>query len=217
MNKRHYVLGLSLAASLCLLPNIAFADAFVTLESVTLIEDESSGIGEAKIISNEKLQKTQAKEMKDVFKGEPSVSIGGGSRNAQRIYLRGVEGTNLNITIDGAKQGGSLHQHAGDIGGIDPALLKSVEVSTIAGADSGSGALGGSLVLETVDAQDLLKKEQNLGAMLRGGYFSASSGYSGGVSVYGRIDDYSALLFDISGLHQDDYRTGGEEMHSIQQ
>jgi hemoglobin/transferrin/lactoferrin receptor protein len=209
MNKRHYVLGLSLAASLCLLPNIAFADAFVTLESVTLIEDESSGIGEAKIISNEKLQKTQAKEMKDVFKGEPSVSIGGGSRNAQRIYLRGVEGTNLNITIDGAKQGGSLHQHAGDIGGIDPALLKSVEVSTIAGADSGSGALGGSLVLETVDAQDLLKKEQNLGAMLRGGYFSASSGYSGGVSVYGRIDDYSALLFDISGLHQDDYRTGG--------
>lgn len=47
---------------------------------------------------------------------EPSVSIGGGGRNAQRLYLRGIGGTNLNITIDGAKQGGSLYQHMGDIG-----------------------------------------------------------------------------------------------------
>ncbi|KHG33990.1 TonB-dependent receptor [Sulfurospirillum sp. MES] len=202
------VLKMSLAAVLYVIPQILSADAFVTLESITLMEEELSGIGEAKIISQESLEKNQAKEMKEVFKDEPSISIGGGARNAQRVYLRGIEGTNLNITIDGAKQGGSLYQHMGDIGSIDPSLLKSVEVSTIAGADKGNGALGGSIAFETVDAQDLLRKDQDVGAAIRGGYYSASEGYSGGTSVYGRLSDNSGLLVDVSGVHQEDYRTG---------
>lgn len=217
MNGEKKSFSLSIAtASLCLLPNILFADAFVTLESITLLEESSSGIGEEKIISKNTLERTQAKEMKDVFKNEASINVGGGARNAQRIYLRGIEGTNLNITIDGAKQGGSLFQHSGDIGGIDPALLKSVAVSTIAGADSGSGALGGSIVLETIDAQDMLQKGQNMGAIIRGGLYSASDGYSGGTSIYGRINDYSGLIFDISGVNQEDYRTGngGDALNS---
>ncbi|AFL68914.1 TonB-dependent receptor domain-containing protein [Sulfurospirillum barnesii] len=201
------VLGLSLVASLCLLPEGMLADAFITLESVTLMEEALSGIGEAKVISKESLEKTQAKEMKEVFKNEPSVLVGGGARNAQRVYLRGIEGNNLNITIDGAKQGGSLFQHMGDVGSIDPSLLKSVEVSTIAGADKGNGALGGSIAFETVDAQDLLKEGQELGATLRGGYYSASDGVRGGTSVYGK-SGHVGILLDVSGLNQHDYRTG---------
>ena len=201
------VLGLSLVASLCLIPHTVFADAFVTLESVTLLEESLSGIGEAKVISKESLEKSQAKEMKEVFKNEPSVSVGGGARNAQRVYLRGIEGNNLNITIDGAKQGGSLFQHMGDVGSIDPFLLKSVEVSTIAGADKGNGALGGSIAFETVDAQDLLKEGQELGATLRGGYYSASKGVRGGTSLYGK-SGHVGILLDVSGVNQDDYRTG---------
>ena len=208
MDTRQKFLHVSLVTSLVLLPHTLLADAFVTLESITLMEEALSGIGEAKIISKETLERTQAKEMKEVFKDEPSVSIGGGARNAQRIYLRGIEGTNLNITIDGAKQGGSLYQHMGDIGSMDPSLLKSVEVSTIADADKGNGALGGSISFETIDAQDLLHKNQDLGAAIRGGYYSASEGYSGGASVYGRINDDSGVLVDISGVHQEDYRTG---------
>ena len=207
--RKNDVLKMSLAAALYVTPQILLADAFVTLESVTLMEEAQSGIGEAKIISQESLEKNQAKEMKEVFKDEPSISVGGGGRNAQRVYLRGIEGTNLNITIDGAKQGGSLFQHMGDVGSIDPTLLKSVEVSTIAGADKGNGALGGSIAFETVDAQDLLRKDQDVGATIRGGYYSASEGYSGGASVYGRMNANSGLLVDVSGVHQEDYRTGG--------
>lgn len=207
MKQKHKV-SLSLITSIFLLPAIASADAFVTLESINLMEDELSGIGEGKVISQKKIERVQAKDMKDIFKDEPSISVGGGARNAQRIYLRGIEGDNLDIRIDGAKQGGSLFQHAGDIGGIDPSLLKSVTISTIAGADSGSGALGGSIVLETVDAQDLLKKGQNLGAILRGGYYSVSDGYSAGASFFGKITDHSGFLFDISGVEQEDYKTG---------
>ena len=209
MGNKQRFLQLSLAASLGLLPHTLLADAFVTLEGVTLLENQLTGIGEAKLISKETLERTQAKEMKDIFANEPTISIGGGGRNAQRIYLRGIEGTNLNITIDGAKQGGSLFQHMGDIGGIDPNLLKSVEVSTVAGADKGSGALGGSIVFETVDAQDLLEKGQDLGASLRGGYYSASEGYSGGISIYGKASEHVGILFDASGVSQEDYRTGG--------
>lgn len=190
------------------IPNPLLADAFVTLESIVLSEEPLTGIGDASVIQKEKLERTQAKEMKDVFAGEPTISVGGGARNAQRIYLRGIEGTNLNITIDGAKQGGSLFQHAGDVGGIDPYLLKRVEVSTIAGADKGSGALGGSIAFETVDAQDLLEKGKEFGTTLRGGYYGASKGKSGGLSVFGKLNPYAGILLDVSGVDQKDYRTG---------
>ncbi|MEM0941152.1 MAG: TonB-dependent receptor [Bacteroidota bacterium] len=50
-------------------------------------------------------QRTQAIEIKDVFSDLPSVALGGGAPNAQRIYVRGIESSNLNVTIDGAQQG----------------------------------------------------------------------------------------------------------------
>ena len=164
--------------------------------------------GEIKKIDRSFLTRAQAKDMKDIFIAEPSVTIGGGGRNAQRIYLRGVEGSNLRITIDGASQGRSLFQHRGNITGLDPSLLKQVQVSGMSGADNGPGSLGGSISFETIDAQDLARDNQKFGATIRTGFSSVSEGYRGGASVYSMINKKTGILIDISGEDQENYRTG---------
>ena len=160
-------------------------------------------------ISRETLQRQQAMDMADVFASEPAVSIGGGASNAQRIYLRGVDGANLNISIDGARQGRSLHQHRGDLGGIDPDLLKQVDIQPGPSADAGPGALGGSIRFDTVDAQDLLAPGKRAGATVRAAYASADEVRRGAVSVYGMLGNAVGLLAHVSAVNRDNYRIGG--------
>ncbi|MBN2705158.1 MAG: TonB-dependent receptor plug domain-containing protein [Deltaproteobacteria bacterium] len=140
------------------------------------------------------VKRNLATDMKDVFKMESSIEIGGGSRGAQRIYVRGIEATNLNVTIDGAAQGMNHFQHRGNIGGINPDLLKQVEVQTMPSADQGPGALGGSIRFETVDAQDLLEDNKIVGATLRSGWSSVDRGKVGGVSTYAQTGALGLLL-----------------------
>ncbi|MGK5005986.1 TonB-dependent receptor domain-containing protein [Janthinobacterium sp. LB2P70] len=160
-------------------------------------------------ISRETLQRQQAMDVADVFASEPAVSIGGGASNAQRIYLRGVDGANLHISIDGARQGRSLHQHRGDLGGIDPDLLKQVDIQPGPSADAGPGALGGSIRFDTVDAQDLLAPGKRAGATVRAAYASADEARRGAVSAYGMLGNAVGLLAHVSAVNRDNYRIGG--------
>ncbi|WP_418646742.1 TonB-dependent receptor domain-containing protein [Thauera butanivorans] len=164
---------------------------------------------ESREITAETLQRTQARDMAEVFATESSVSVGGGGRNAQRIYLRGMEGSNLNISIDGASQGRNLHQHRGGIGGIDPDLLKRVDIQAGPGADRGPGALGGSIRFETVDAQDLLDPQRRAGVRLKAGYASADEAWRGATTVYGLLGEGMGLLGHVSAQNAEDYRIGG--------
>ena len=117
-----------------------------------------SGTRDKEVISLEQAQRNLASDVSDLFDGTPSVVVGGGGRNAQRIYLRGIESTNLNMTIDGARQGRALFQHHGSVGGLDPSMLKQVEVQDHGKRGSGApGHLGAASALKTLDAQDLLQ------------------------------------------------------------
>lgn len=163
------------------------------------------------IISNEELQERVIFDMKDVFRLKPEVTLGGGSRNAQRLYLNGVEGSNLNITLDGARNGRNLHQHRGGFSGLDPDLLKQVDIQSTSGVTSGPGALGGSIHMTTVDAQDLLQqsgKNDGMGARIKTGYSSVDNGKHGSVSLYGMTSSNLGILAHISADNRDDYETG---------
>jgi len=162
----------------------------------------------ARQIHLETAKRNLATDMKDVFKMDSSVEIGGGSRAAQRIYVRGIEASNLNVTIDGASKGMNQFQHRGNIGGINPEMLKRVEVQTMPTADQGPGALGGSIRFETVDAQDLLDKDKKGGAIMRGGYSSVDEGDTLGGAVFGRFGAHVGLLFDYSETDFDEYEDG---------
>ena len=169
---------------------------------VTAEGEQSPGTKE---IDARKLQRNLASDMKDIFRSEPSIEIGGGSRAAQRIYVRGIEATNLNVTIDGANQGMNHFQHRGNIGGISPDLLKKVEVQTIPTADQGAGALGGSIKFETVDAQDLLSDGNKAGFILRGGYSSVDHGDTLGGSLFGHLGEHTGILLNYTGTTFEPY------------
>ena len=179
------------------------------------VQVEGRPISEAGVetVPVDRLQRNLATDMADIFKDEPSVVVGGGTRNSQRIYVRGIEASNLNVTIDGAVQGRNLFQHRGAIGGMDPDLLKSVEVATGPSALNGAGALGGSIRMETVDAQDMLSDGKLAGAKLEVGASSADDGYRGSTSVYGAYDGLGLLGY-VSGTNFEDYRDGnGNSVH----
>ncbi|MBK1730503.1 TonB-dependent receptor domain-containing protein [Thiococcus pfennigii] len=205
--KRHALVSLGMLSAYGLTgqaPGAAAQDA-----QLPAIEVHAEASAEGKEIPIEQIRRNLATDVADVFKDEPSVAVGGGARNAQRIYLRGIEGSNLNITVDGARQGRNLHQHRGGIGGIDPDLLKRVEVDTGTAADRGPGALGGAIRFETVDAQDLLAAGRDKGATLKGGYASADRSWQGSATAYGRVAPDLALLAHVSAINREDYRIGG--------
>ncbi|UNK04587.1 TonB-dependent receptor [Psychrobacter raelei] len=114
----------------------------------------------------------QASHLSDFLEVVPGVSVGGTSSVNQRIRVRSLDDTNLKVSIDGARQEGALFYHMGDVT-IDPDLLKQTEVAV--GNNSvtlGNDALGGAVAFKTVDAADLLKPGQKIGAKLHAGYAS---------------------------------------------
>lgn len=159
-------------------------------------------------VSLEQAHRNLASDISDLFDSTPSVVVGGGGRNAQRLYLRGIESTNLNMTIDGARQGRPLFQHHGSVGGLDPDMLKQVEVETMGSADSGPGALGGSISFETLDAQDLLLPGKSTGARLKTAYSSVDEAILGSADAYALLKDHIGILAHVTGTDRENYENG---------
>ena len=63
------------------------------------------------VITPAELEQYQANDLADVFRQVPSVSVGGSLGIAQKVYIRGLEDTLLNISVDGAPQTGTLFQY----------------------------------------------------------------------------------------------------------
>ncbi|HCI77163.1 MULTISPECIES: TonB-dependent receptor domain-containing protein [Psychrobacter] len=136
----------------------------------------------------------QASHLSDFLNVVPGVTIGGTSSVNQRIRIRGLEDSNLKVTIDGARQEGKLFYHMGDIT-IDPDLLKQADVAV--GNNSvtlGNDALGGAVAFKTVDAADLLKPGQKIGAKLKAGYASNNDELLTSATVFGAPSDNVDLL-----------------------
>ncbi len=156
------------------------------------------------------IERTQARDIREIFAELPNVDIGGGTRNGQRIYLRGIEGTNLNVSIDGARQGQNLYNHRGGLANIDPAILRQVDVQPgPPAADQGHGALGGSIRFETIDAQDGLQPGQRFGGFVRTAVASADDTWRNVGAAYLAPSDQLGLLVFHSRSQFDDLRIGG--------
>jgi len=179
------------------------------------IEDNTNQDTFDREVNTEYLERTQAQDLQDIFKLEPSVQVGTGSRNGQKIFMRGVEDLHLNVQVDGVRQGSNNFHHQGRVD-VDPFLLKKVEVKPgPAAADAGPGALGGSVKFETVDAQDLLKPGQTVGARIGANYESSSNLTGGMATVYGKAGEHAGLLVHTRRSSNDAMLAGwGDERDS---
>ncbi|MGA4632696.1 TonB-dependent receptor domain-containing protein [Pseudomonas solani] len=162
-------------------------------------------------VQAEQIEKLQANDLEDVFEASPEVNVSGGPGIAQKLYMRGLEDTQLNITIDGANQPGQTFHHTGRIG-VEPELLKRVETQAGTGdATAGAGALGGAIRFVTKDPDDLLREGEDFGALIKSGYFGNGEGYKASTSLFGRFSpDWSALAV-ASYQDQNDYEDGNND------
>lgn len=194
-------LWLSTAIQMSFLTNAAIAQSEIPTElnEITVEAERTvvSGPSNQNSIdfSSERLERENPSDLQDVFKSEPSITVGSSIPASQKLYVNGVEETNLNVTIDGGRQNNKIfHHNATTI--VDPSLLKAVRVDpSVAPADAGPGALAGSVAYETKDVADLLDPEKNFGGFVTGEYESNGSVFSKSASLYGRAGGFEALTF----------------------
>ena len=194
----------SLTLSL-ILPIYLLGDVDLGKISVVEEQDRKTNSINVDLLSSEQRQSNSVFEL---FKNESSIELGGGgSSNAKRIYLRGAESSTLNMTLDGAKQGTNIFQHRGNEIGINPDILKVVDVNTAPDASKG-GALGGSVEMSTKDAQDYVKYGKNAGAIFKTGYNTNTDSKLGSLTTYGVYDNNFGIVASISGVNNDNYEDG---------
>lgn len=201
--------ALPLAISLALFSQSGFAqEAEEAAQSKNIERISVVGAATNFEVTADDIAKIQANDLSDIFRLEPSVTVGGGGLGiTQLVYIRGFEDTMLNVTVDGAPQTGTLFHHIGRLS-IEPELLKSVEVQAGAGeATAGSGAIGGAIRFQTKDANDLLSKEERFGGMLKIGG-GTNDFYKYSATGYGRISDNWSILASHVKIDSDSYEDG---------
>lgn len=158
-------------------------------------------------ITQDEIESRNAATVADIFAGESAITSSGGAPIAQKVFVNGIEESLLSVTIDGARQNKSAFHHTGNVL-LDPALLKSVEVSAgLSPADQGPNALAGSINYTTKDARDLLVDDDTFGGMYTLSYGSNGMGFRNTMTVFGQTDGFEYLL---SGTRStgDDYKDG---------
>ncbi|WP_114193948.1 TonB-dependent hemoglobin/transferrin/lactoferrin family receptor [Edaphovirga cremea] len=144
----------------------------------------------------------------DMLRHVPGVAISGtGRTNGQDISLRGYDRRGVLILVDGIRQG----TDTGHINStfLDPGLVKRVEVVRGPSAQLyGSGALGGVVSFETVDAADLLLPGHDSGFRVFGLGATGDHSLGMGASAYGKTDDLDGLISfgtrDVGSIRQSD-------------
>lgn len=177
------------------------------LETIRVLGQAEEGYNVA--LTDDIIEARQASDLADLLRHDPSITVGGGAPVAQKIYVRGLEDTLLNVTIDGATQAGYLYHHQGRVH-VEPELIKDIVIKPGAGnAADGAGALGGAIHFNLKDAQDMLRPGETSGLFVKSGFFSNNDGWKNHLSAYGLLTDKIGLLASVTHYESnDDYEDG---------
>lgn len=205
------MIQLTLGTVIATLPVSIQADDSIVELAPFLVK--SNGVQNMLQITERDLSQRQAADLEDALSIDPSITVGGSTGVAQKIYVRNLGEGLLNISVDGATQTGSLFHHIGRIS-IEPELLKQVDVQAgIGSVTDGPGALGGSIKFVTKDPSDLLRQDQNIGGMVRYGYYDNTEGYKASANLYGRFNDnWSGLFSYVSSDYNNILDGDGNEL-----
>lgn len=161
-------------------------------------------------VDPEDLERRDPQTLKDVFAADASVTVGGALPAAQKVYVNGIEETNMAVTVDGARRNQKIFHHT-STNLIDPGLLKAVRVDPgVAAADAGPGALAGAIAYETVDVDDLLDPGRNRGGFETLRYGSNGDTFIGGLAAFGRTGGFEGLAYARYGTGHNYVNGDGE-------
>ncbi|WP_104706795.1 TonB-dependent receptor domain-containing protein [Helicobacter bizzozeronii] len=193
--------------------NALLAEESHTLGKVTTLGERTFEYNNKMYIERKELQQRQSNQVNDLFRTRADINVAGGGLMAQKIYVRGMESRLLRVTIDGAAQNGNIFHHDANTV-IDPGMLKEIEViKGAASASAGPGAIAGKMAMETIGANDFLRKGQNYGGS------ASASFYTNFGMRFNTIAAYRAEKWDILGYytHQNIfyYRDGNNLMKNL--
>jgi len=144
-------------------------------------------------IALETLDQERPGDLSELLEDIPALEVAGGPRRTgQTIALRGFGRENVTLLVDGARQNfNSAHD---GVLFLDPSLLGRVEsVRGSASALYGSGAAGGVIAFETLEADDLLEDGQSYGVRASLGYRSINEETRGSAAVFGDAGDFEGI------------------------
>lgn len=162
-------------------------------------------------VSDAELERARIGDLKDLFAGVASVSVGGGIPIAQKIFVNGVDMLNLAVTVDGVLQNNRAFHHV-SANAIDPGLLKAVRADAgVAAADTGPNALAGAVVMETVDAADVIAEGETFGGNVRLAYSDNGETFTRALTAAGIQGGFEWLGY-VKSATGEDYTSGGDDV-----
>ncbi|WP_245516285.1 TonB-dependent receptor, partial [Ancylobacter aquaticus] len=129
--------------------------------------------GSTSFISSEEIERFPPQTAGALFQGTPGVISGGGNNGASiDPNIRGLQGQNRVATmIDGSQQSTSSYRGYSGIDSrtyVDPDLISGITITK--GPDGAvAGAIGGTIAMETLNVEDILKAGERWGVRVRAG------------------------------------------------
>lgn len=149
--------------------------------------------GQVTVIQRDALETLAPSTISDALRDVPGLDFSGGPRRTGELpSIRGLSGQNVLILLDGARQS-FTSAHDGRFF-VDPELIGTAEVVRgPASALYGSGAVGGVLAFESVDAADLLRDGETWGARTRVGYQSVNEETLASLTAFTQQGDFDGI------------------------
>lgn len=190
--------------AILILPNLAVAqedskntkDQQVTLPTLQVTEKAEDHPLNQSTVKADTLEKRFIRNFEDLAKrAEPGVNF---NRANQSINIRGLEKDRVLTTVDGIRIPYLEDKIRGEKGGVDTIEFNTLSQIDIVrgsnGSTAGSGSLGGSVNLYTLNPEDLLGPNKNFGSLLKTDYDTADQSYGLNAAIAGRFAQTSWLI-----------------------
>ncbi|MCB5184169.1 TonB-dependent receptor [Methylobacillus gramineus] len=182
-----------------ILPEVGVSASRIKQDAVTIDRTQTITTIEAK-----ELERTQPATIFDAVRDVPGVGIEGGPRPSGMTFsVRGFnDSEDVQVRVDGVPKGFEKYRFGGTF--VEPELMKSIEVQRGPQISSGSGSIGGTILVRTKDAADLLKPGQHFGGRLKLGYGNNNDELQKSYLVYARPHDAIDILYNRSYRNSND-------------
>ena len=218
MRHRNLLQTLLAGSALFVLSSAAAAEEETKLDLITVIiakvkQSLNDALAGVSVANQEDLDKTASGKISSVLAPMPGVTTGENSDDpATAINVRGLQDFGrVAVTIDGARQNYQRSGHnANGMFYFEPEMMKQVTVTRGPVANVyGSGAIGGVVSFETIDALSFLKEGENIAGRQKVRYSLNGDGILSGTTLAGRFGEYGGLLGNFVYRDVGDYTDGG--------
>lgn len=168
----------------------------ITLKGTRLKAGDAENTPTSTETTEAQLEAKQVDSIEDLGRTlDPGVNF---NRATKSLNIRGLEGNRVTTLVDGIPLTYFNDGARGVSGGADSVDFFSLTtVNVVKGADSsriGDGALGGALLLRTLEPEDLIGEGKDWGGKVGAGYDSMDNSKFGGAAIAKKIDNTSVLF-----------------------